>query len=256
MVFGAGSNKLVSFSIGQFLGAISRQHDVKVLFYRIYHVCDDVFQLQIQNYVFFLYVEFDTHKQKHTVTAVRRNKHTVELLMARANRLTKPEALEVVLVDRDLTIRTQDHVVFVGRYMGEMTTSPQGLTSSTQLNFSMIRNPVPMHHPKFLNELLQLGNFAQVETILLVLHSQIVRQGRVDEEFRLELADFLRILNTDKYPELEIASRYSEVVDSKQDRTALLKELSALILEDSGRTGLRKNNPLLLSSVVDFCVFR
>lgn len=47
VVFGMDSNKVVSFSIPQFLGAISKQHDVKVLFYRIYHVTDDVFQLQI-----------------------------------------------------------------------------------------------------------------------------------------------------------------------------------------------------------------
>jgi len=151
VVFGTGSNRVASFSIGQFLGAISKQHDVKVLFYRIYHVSDDVFQLQIQNYVFFLHVEFDTKKQKHTVTAVRRNKHTVELLMARVGRLAKPDSLEVVLADRDLTVRTDNRIIYFGKYMGEVTNRPELLTASNPLNFSMMRNPVPMHHPKFLN---------------------------------------------------------------------------------------------------------
>ena len=62
-----------------------------------------------------------------------------------------------------------------------------------------MRNPVSMHHPKFLNELLQLANFSQVETILWVVYNKIVKSDRVDGDFRLELDDFLLILNQDKY---------------------------------------------------------
>jgi hypothetical protein len=47
----------------------------------------------------------------------------------------------------------------------------------------------------------------------------------------LELGDFLQIFNKDKYPELAIVKRYSEVVDFEQTgRTTELKELSTLIL--------------------------
>jgi len=67
----------------------------------------------------------------------------------------------------------------------------------------------------------------------------------------------LQIFNKDKYPELEIAQRYAQPVDfSTSGRTSELKELSSLILENTERTGLRKNHPLMLSSIVDFCVFR
>lgn len=71
--------------------------------------------------------------------------------MARVGRLAKPDSLEVVLADRDLTIRTNDRVVYFGRYMGEVATRPELLSESNQLNFSIMRNPVPMQHPKFLN---------------------------------------------------------------------------------------------------------
>lgn len=77
VTFGRGAHKVVSFNISQFLGAISKQHNAKVLYYRIFHLKDEVFELQIQNYVFFLSIYFDSKLQKHNVSAVRKNKHSM-----------------------------------------------------------------------------------------------------------------------------------------------------------------------------------
>jgi hypothetical protein len=114
---------VVSFNISQFLGAISKQHDVKVLFYRIYHICDEVFELQIQNYIFFLNVNFDTRIQKHIVTAIHKNRYSMELMMVRLSRTSKPETFELLLGDSDLIIKTDSRIVLCGRYLNEVVAS-------------------------------------------------------------------------------------------------------------------------------------
>lgn len=46
------------------------------------------------------------------------------------------------------------------------------------------------------------------------------------------------------------------VEDKERDRASMFRDLERIIVEDTSKLGLTKNNPLLLSSIVEFCIFR
>jgi hypothetical protein len=67
--------------------------------------------------VFFLSIYFDPKVQKYNVSAVRKNKHSMDLLMARLSKNSKPDSYEMLLGVRDYTIKADSRLVFYGRYL-------------------------------------------------------------------------------------------------------------------------------------------
>ena len=47
IIFGSGNKALVSFSLDNFLDALSKKHNLKGLKYKLGHLTDEVFTLQI-----------------------------------------------------------------------------------------------------------------------------------------------------------------------------------------------------------------
>lgn len=71
------------------------------------------------------------------------------------------------------------------------------------------------------------------------------------------MEQFLEMFNKSYSEKKVLGDCGVEVVeDPEKDRVAMLKDLEKIIVEDTSKLGLTKNNPLLLSSIVEFCIFR
>ena len=246
IIFGRQGRSLVSFNLDTFLAVLSKKHNLRGLKYKLGHLQDEVFTLQIENYFFFLAVVLDIRKQKYCVNVLRKNIHTNDYLVIRIPRKAALERTHLIYINNCFYVWADLQLLIIGKYPQDpVGVDYQDLTQSVAYLNAYIHQPMPVQSPFFLKELLSMGLLNQVDAILQDL-SILIRKQPLDPFLSLPCMMISKLLN-------------KELGGLKLDSSTLIEDLKFLedvVIEKPEETGLADNLPLLLSDIIDFSRFR